>query len=160
MKKIPAFLLSGAACILLLISVLAFDTLGEQAAVKLSTGGLFSRIAKKALKGYSVKTDTMLAGVRGTEFFVAYGKKIDELADVWLCVNDGSVDVTITETGDRVTVRKGKGINIVGGKKLTKPRRYKWTQELNWNIDPELGEVADNTDLNQAYSDLLGQDYE
>ena len=53
----------------------------------------------------------------------------------------------------------GKGINIVGGKTLTKPRFYPWTQKLNWNTEPDAGDVIDRTDLDQAYSDLLDQDY-
>ena len=56
-------------------------------------------------------------------------------------------------------VAKIQGINIVGGQKLTAPRRYAWTRRLNWNTDPARGEVVDRTDLDQAYSDLLDQDY-
>ena len=45
------------------------------------------------LKGrYTVRTETAVAGVRGTEFFVAYGRRIDEHPDVWLCVNSGAVE--------------------------------------------------------------------
>jgi ferric-dicitrate binding protein FerR (iron transport regulator) len=128
-------------------------------AVGLAKGGLFSRVAQRLSGRYSVRTDAAVAGVRGTEFFVAYGRRIDALPDVWLCVNEGSVEVQIPESSQSLTVREGEGINIVGGTKLTKPRRYAWTRRLNWNTDPAKGGVMDRTDLDQAYSDLLDQDY-
>jgi ferric-dicitrate binding protein FerR (iron transport regulator) len=133
---------------------------GRDIEVKLSSGSIFSKIIRKLRGKYSVRTETVLAGVRGTEFFVAYGKTIDRYADVWLCVASGSVDVSIIGTRESAVIKEGQGINIVGGTKLTKPRRYKWTQRLNWNTDPEKGEVEDRTDLEQAYADLLDQDYD
>ena len=108
----------------------------------------------------TVKTETAVMGVRGTEFFIAYGRKIDEYRDVWVCVNTGSVEVRIPETRESLIVEEGKGINIVGGTNLTTPQRYPWTRKLNWNLDPAAGQVEDRTDLDQAYSDLLDQDYD
>lgn len=139
---------------------LSLDSL-EEAGIRvgLARGSLFSRVTGRLTGRYSVRTDAAVAGVRGTEFFVAYGRRIDELPDVWLCVNEGSVEVEIPQTAQTLIVRQGEGINIVGGQKLTAPRRYAWTRRLNWNIDPAQGEVADRTDLDQAYSDLLDQDY-
>jgi ferric-dicitrate binding protein FerR (iron transport regulator) len=139
---------------------LSLDSLGEAGIrVGLGRGSLFSRVIARLSGRYSVRTDAAVAGVRGTEFFVAYGRRIDELPDVWLCVNEGSVEVEIPRTAQTLIVRQGEGINIVGGQKLTSPRRYAWTRRLNWNTDPAQGEVADRTDLDQAYSDLLDQDY-
>lgn len=139
---------------------LSLDSL-EEAGIRvgLARGSLFSRVTGRLTGRYSVRTDAAVAGVRGTEFFVAYGRRIDELPDVWLCVNEGSVEVEIPQTAQTLIVRQGEGINIVGGQKLTAPRRYAWTRRLNWNTDPVQGEVADRTDLDQAYSDLLDQDY-
>jgi ferric-dicitrate binding protein FerR (iron transport regulator) len=133
---------------------------GRDIEVKLSSGSIFSRILGKLRGKYSVRTETVLAGVRGTEFFIAYGRTIDRYADVWLCVASGSVDVSILGTQKSTVIREGQGINIVGGTKLTKPRRYKWTLQLNWNTDPARGSVEDRTDLEQAYGDLLDQDYD
>jgi hypothetical protein len=139
---------------------LSLDSLdGEGIAVGLARGSLFSRVTGRLSGRYSVRTDAAVAGVRGTEFFVAYGRRIDRLPDVWLCVNKGSVEVSIPQTAQTVIVRQGEGINIVGGLKLTAPRRYAWTRRLNWNTDPSKGEVMDRTNLDQAYSDLLDQDY-
>jgi len=140
---------------------LSLDSLDEAGvAVGLTRGSLFSRVTGRLSGRYSVRTEAAVAGVRGTEFFVAYGRRIDELPDVWLCVNEGSVEVSIPRTAQTVTVRQGEGINIVGGLKLTAPRRYPWTRRLNWNTDPAKGEVMDRTNLDQAYSDLLDQDYQ
>jgi hypothetical protein len=70
------------------------------------------------------------------------------------------VEVAILDTRDTLIVEEGKGINIIGGTNLTSPQRYPWTRKLNWNMDPAAGAVEDRTDLEQAYSDLLDQDYD
>ena len=141
-------------------TVLSLDSLGSRVSVNLTRGGVFSRVYRQAVDRYDLRTQSAVAAVRGTEFFVAYGRTIDEKPDIWLCVNEGSVEVSITETNEKVVVEEGLGINIVGGVKLTSPRFYPWTRELNWNTDPGAGEVKDRTDLDQAYSDLLDQDYD
>jgi ferric-dicitrate binding protein FerR (iron transport regulator) len=141
-------------------TTLAIDSIGEATSVKLTAGGVFTSIARKLTGRFSVNTQTAVAGVRGTEFFMAYGKTIDEKPDVWLCVNSGAVEVSIPETGQVVIVPQGLGINIVGGAKITAPKSYPWTRKLNWNIDPGSGAVNDRTSLEQAYSDLLNQDYD
>jgi ferric-dicitrate binding protein FerR (iron transport regulator) len=127
--------------------------------VNLAAGSVFSRIFGKILGRYQVETQTVLAGVRGTEFFMAYGRKVEALPDVWLCVNSGSVDLTVPGTGESTRVRGGEGVNVLGGTRLTVPRRYRWTEELNWNMNPASGPVEDETELDRAYSDLLDQDY-
>jgi hypothetical protein len=141
-------------------TTLSLDSIGEQTAVTLTAGGVFTTIVRKLSGNFSVRTSSAVAGVRGTEFFVAYGRTIDQLPDVWLCVNQGTVEVALPQTGQTVQVKEGLGINIVGGARLTTPRRYPWTRHLNWNTDPATGAVADTTDLEQAYSDLLNQDYD
>jgi hypothetical protein len=141
-------------------TTLALDTLGRNVSVQLTSGSVFSSVNKYMVSGFSVKTETAVMGVRGTEFFVAYGRKIDRYRDVWVCVNTGSVEVAIVDSPDTLIVEPGKGINIVGGTNLTSPQRYPWTRKLNWNMDPSAEAVEDRTDLEQAYSDLLDQDYD
>jgi hypothetical protein len=141
-------------------TTLALDSVGRNTSVRLTSGSVFSRVNRRLVRGFSVKTETAVMGVRGTEFFVAYGRKIDRYRDVWVCVNTGSVEVEILDTRDTLVVEEGKGINIIGGTNLTSPQRYPWTRKLNWNMDPATGEVEDRTDLDQAYSDLLDQDYD
>jgi ferric-dicitrate binding protein FerR (iron transport regulator) len=139
---------------------IAIDSLGEETVVNLRSGGAFANIARKLAGHFSVRTGTAVAGVRGTRFFVAYGRTVDSLPDVWLCVSAGTVEVALPAAGHSVLVHEGAGINIVGGEKLTVPRPYPWTRKLNWNMDPAQGRVADTTNLEQAYSDLLDQDYD
>lgn len=145
---------------------LEIESVTNEAAVRLNSGGVFARVARQAggvgrvLAGFEVRTPSVVAGVRGTEFFVAYGRTIEEEPDLWLCVNDGEVSVLIPSTGHETLVAEGEGINILGGTRATDPRFYPWTLELNWNLDPTAGEVVDTTDLEAAYSDLLDQDYD
>jgi hypothetical protein len=141
-------------------TTLAIDSIGDQTTVNLTSGGVFTTIVGKLTGRFSVRTQSAVAGVRGTEFFVAYGRTIDAQPDVWLCVNSGIVDVAIPDTGQDVQVKAGLGINIVGGTKITTPRRYPWTRHLNWNVNPGGGKVQDSTSLEAAYSDLLDQDYD
>ncbi len=141
-------------------TTLSLDSLSDSVAVSLSGGGAFSRVARRTIKEYTLKASTAVAGVRGTEFFVAYGRTIDALPDVWLCVAEGAVQVSLQGSPESVRVEQGKGINIVGGTKLTRPRRYPWTRKLNWIMDARSGAVRDRTNLDQAYSDLLDQDYD
>jgi hypothetical protein len=141
-------------------TVLDMESLSEEVRVRLVSGSIFSKVKRKLIKSYSVEADTVLAGVRGTEFFIAYGRKVEETPDIWLCVNEGSVEVSVEGITESAIVKEGEGINIVAGKKLTKAKKYPWTRDLNWNTEPGEGSVEDNTDLGKAYSDLLDQDYD
>ena len=134
--------------------------LGDDISVSLSAGGLFSRIRRLSGRGYRVRTPNVSAAVRGTEFFVAYGLAIEDAPDVWLCVNEGSVEVALDDSGDSVLVKEGEGINILSGNRITDPRFYPWTENLNWNTDPSSGKVRDETDLTGAYTDLRAFDYD
>lgn len=156
-------LLDGAEIKLRENTTLSLDSLGSPGktiTLRLAEGSVFSRVNRHLISGFSVQTETAVMGVRGTEFFVAYGRKIDKYRDVWVCVNTGSVAVAIQGSDDTLMVEEGKGINILGGTNLTSPQRYPWTRKLNWNMDADSGEVVDRTDLEQAYGDLLDQDYD
>ncbi len=136
------------------------DAIGNDTRVSLTTGAVFTRILGKLSGSFSVQAERVVAGVRGTEFFVAYGRTVDNQRDIWLCVNSGAVDVSVPSANQRTLVPAGKGINILGGEKLTPARSYKWTRGLNWNMDSSAGTVEDHTGLEQAYSDLLNHDYQ
>ena len=139
---------------------LAIDSIGETTSLTLTEGGVFTSIARALTGRLSVQARNAVFGVRGTEFFVAYGRTIEAEPDIWMCVNEGSVEVAIPTTGQTVVVPKGLGINILGGGRITAPRAYPWTRKLNWNDDPKAGAVEDRTSLEQAYADLLNQDYD
>ncbi|HUX14087.1 MAG TPA: FecR family protein [Spirochaetia bacterium] len=136
------------------------ENLGTDTTLNLERGGLFSSIVGKLQGRFSVRTGTVVAGVRGTEFFVAYGKTVDKAPDIWLCVNRGTVAVSVEGSKQEVDVPAGKGINVLAGLKITPPKQYAWTRKLNWNMDPNAAPVKDTTNLNQAYTDLLNQDYD
>jgi hypothetical protein len=125
--------------------------------VKLESGGVFSQVraAKSARSVFRVRARSATMGVRGTEFFAAYGQE----SDVWMCVNEGSVEV-ISEDGKPVTVPQGQGVFIKQGSEVTPPKPYAWTKNLNWNMDPKKGEVRDQTSMESAYGDLKTQNYD
>ena len=143
---------------------LVIDSLSDEAAVTLRSGSVFARVQRAAGaitgRAFEVRTPSVVAGVRGTEFFVGYGRTIEDGPDLWLCVNEGLVEVAVASTGESALVAAGEGINILSSSRITDPRFYPWTRELNWSFDFESGDVYDDTDLDQAYSDLLDQDYD
>ena len=142
---------------------LVLESTDGEATVELLRGGLFSRIRRLASgrsRNYQVRTPNAVAAVRGTEFFVAFGRQVEAEYDVWLCVNEGAVEVALEDSGDSVLVNEGEGINILAGSRITDPKFFAWTQDLNWNTDPGAGEVADATDLDGAYADLRDFDYD
>lgn len=145
---------------------LRIDSVSEQAAVTLNTGGVFARVARRTVGAarrvvsFEVRTPSVVAGVRGTEFFVAYGRAVENEPDLWLCVNEGSVEVAVPITGQLTIVEEGEGINILGGLRATEPRYYPWTRELNWNLNPDAGEIADHTNLDALYADPRDRDYD
>ncbi|MEX2444676.1 MAG: FecR family protein [Alkalispirochaeta sp.] len=143
-------------------TVVEIHEAASRESVDLRQGGVFARVNRAVAGGraFQVSTPTVVAGVRGTEFFIAYGRTIEELPDVWLCVNEGSVEIAVRDADTTTIVNEGEGVNILSGLRTTDPKFYAWTTELNWNFDPDAGEVRDTTDLDGAYSDLLDQDYD
>ncbi len=131
--------------------------------ILLSLGGVFAKVAKRAAGAeFRVRTPTAVAAVRGTRFFTAYGRKVKGAKgarDLWVCVDEGVVDVGTDSSAKPLPVPAGQGVLIKSGLDLTKPQAYDWTKTLNWNMDPDAGAVEDKTDLDSAYSDLLDQDY-
>ncbi|MBL8992183.1 MAG: FecR domain-containing protein [Spirochaetia bacterium] len=130
--------------------------------LNLLSGSVFSKVAKlKQNEDFAITSASTVAGVRGTSFFMAFGKARDNKkeADLWLCVNEGRVEVK-GEKGDKVSVKEGEGIIIPEGKKTTKPKAYAWTKNLNWNFDPEKGEVSDKTTMESMYKEPLEIHYD
>ncbi|MFI5346626.1 MAG: FecR domain-containing protein [Elusimicrobiota bacterium] len=128
--------------------------------ILLSIGGVFAKVAKQ-LPGaeFHVRTPSAVAAVRGTQFFTAYGREHGKARDLWVCVNEGAVEVKTTASDKAVRVPAGKGVLIKNGLDTAKPQAFDWTKTLNWNMDPASGDVEDKTNLDAAYADLLDQDY-
>ena len=128
--------------------------------VFLSFGSVFAKVTKRlAGQHFRMRTPSAVAAVRGTEFFTAYGRANGKSRDLWVCVNEGSVELETTKSKQSLLVPAGKGVLIKAGLDLTKPQAYNWTKSLNWNMDDDKGGVEDKTNLDGAYADLLDQDY-
>jgi len=140
-------------------TIMVMEKSGENTSIDLKRGSLFSKIHKITSGSFSVRTQAVVAGIRGTEFFMAYGRQIEDSPDIWLCVNEGTVEVAVDGSGESVLVDQGEGISILSGRTFTEPKPYEWTQDLNWNTDPKKGSVVNQVNLDQAYDDLLDQDY-
>ncbi|MDE2489609.1 MAG: FecR domain-containing protein [Elusimicrobia bacterium] len=125
----------------------------------LSLGGVFAKVAKRAGQDFRVRTQDAVAAVRGTEFFTAFGRGRGRRRDLWVCVQEGVVAVGSDASARTLRVPAGRGVLLRSGRELTRPQAYDWTKALNWNMDPAAGKVADKTDLDAAYTDLLDQDY-
>lgn|GEM_PF-708398 len=128
--------------------------------VMLFLGGVFAQITKRSTDAeFRVRTPGAVAAVRGTRFFTAFGRTRGKERDLWVCVDEGLVEVGSNASKERRGVPAGSGVLIKGEKDVTKPQPYNWTKKLNWNMDPAKGAVEDKTNLDSAYADLLDQDY-
>lgn len=125
----------------------------------LELGGVFAKVAKQKSGRFRVRAGGAVASVRGTEFFTAYGRPGKRGRDLWVCVNEGVVDVGTTASDKPLPIKAGEGVLVKSGLDLTKPQMYDWTKKLNWNMDATSGAVEDDTNLDAAYTDLLDQDY-
>ena len=127
----------------------------ENITLNLRRGGVFSKVDKRrAGEKYRIRTPTSVAGVRGTEFFFSYGEKKKDA--LWLCVNEGKVNVK-TDKSD-VDVKEGFGVAIED-KAVSDPAALKWTQKLNWNMNADTGKIEDYTTIKEDYS-VLDADYD
>ncbi len=124
-------------------------------------GSSFFNVLKSKISSkdkFIVKTKNASIGVRGTEFFVSYGK--DNAKDAWMCVNEGRVSVTPKDGKESVSVKAGEGVQIIGKKRVTKPKPLAWTRKLNWRLNSQDGDLENKVNIEDAYTDLLDQDYD
>jgi hypothetical protein len=129
-------------------------------------GSAFFSIVKKKLDqlkkdsssnpDFKVKASSVAMGVRGTEFFVSFGKK----KDVWMCVNEGKVSVKGKQDKEEVLVNQGEGVVIAKGNNTSAPKALGWTQKLNWNMSEKAGDLKNSVSIEEAYGDLLDKDYD
>lgn len=147
-------------------SSLVISTLVEKdkpISLVLKAGSLFSKVLEKAPHGksnFNIHAKSAIMGVRGTEFFTAYSLTDKTTSDdLWMCVNEGIVQISNTQTKELVEVKEGEGVFIKKGYESSKPKPYAWTKKLNWNLDPSKGDLK-NAALDDLYSDLLDQDYD
>lgn len=152
---------SGATLKLKSDSQITLSAVGTATTIDVEGGSVFSKVDRRtAGQTYKIRAQTMVAAVRGTEFYFAYGQKKKTKSDMWLCVNEGQVNVVDSSTSSEVNVNAGEGIVIPTDKAIPKPKAYKWTKDLNWNMDAEKGAVEDKSSLKGAYKDLLKNNYD
>ncbi|AZZ35325.1 hypothetical protein CIK05_00405 [Bdellovibrio sp. qaytius] len=130
----------------------------ETHVVNLNSGSIFSKVEKNTKRQFKINTPSVVIGVRGTQFFTSYGQSESKKSDVWMCVNEGSVEVTSTAGKKQVIVNQGEGVVIPAGKDVTAPKKYAWTKKLNWNLDPNAGEIVNDVQI--KYDNLLKEDYD
>jgi hypothetical protein len=152
---------SGAVLKLKSDSQITLSAVGNATSIDVGAGSVFSKVDRRqAGQTFQIRAQTMVAAVRGTEFYFAYGDKKKAKADMWLCVNEGKVNVVDSGTQSNVDVNAGEGIIIPTDKQIPKPKAYSWTKKLNWNMDSSKGEVEDKSSLKGAYKDLLKNNYD
>jgi ferric-dicitrate binding protein FerR (iron transport regulator) len=142
-------------------TIIAMSSVNTETTIELQGGAVFAKVdKKKAGQIFEIRAQTTVAAVRGTEFFFSYGKKAKDKSDLWLCVNEGRVNVVDSDTKSEVDVNAGEGIIIPTDKAIPKPKAYAWTRKLNWNMDATKGGIEDKSNMQGAYSDLLKQNYD
>jgi len=152
---------SGATLKLKSDSQVTLSAVGSATTIDVGQGSVFSKVDRRTGgQTFQIRAQTMVAAVRGTEFYFAFGQKKKAKADLWLCVNEGQVNVTDSATQSNVDVNAGEGIIIPTDKQIPKPKAYTWTKKLNWNMDASKGDVEDKSNLKGAYKDLLKNNYD
>ncbi len=125
----------------------------EMSGADLVVGAVFSMVRRSAGQSFRVKTPIGVAGVRGTQFFTSH----DVSGRTWVCVNEGEVEMR-KENGAGVAVTAGLGVLVEREKEIAPPKKYKWTEKLNWNMDSATGDVIDRTKID-GY-DILKKNYD
>ncbi len=139
-------------------SKISFSKLTKKKATNLylHKGGVFAKVSKlRGKQKFNVRSVSTLAGVRGTHFYMHTLKD----NNVWLCVNEGNVQVNESGSNSEVLVKPGMGISVKQNATIEKPKEYKWTHKLNWKMSADEGDVEDTVDLDGAY-DILDRDYD
>jgi ferric-dicitrate binding protein FerR (iron transport regulator) len=134
----------------------------EPQGFELVVGAVFSAVTKHPDQHFRVNTKVAVAGVRGTQFFTAFEPAAkEEKNSVWMCVQEGQVEMTETTHPQPVLVSAGFGVVVESGKAIAPPQKYAWTKNLNWKMDPADGDVVDKTSIRDEYrKNLLKTDYD
>lgn len=127
----------------------------QETSLLMQTGAVFVDFLNKDKKGKLMfKTRQAVMGIRGTKFFVSYGRSEK---DTWMCVQSGVVEVK-DKKGKKVKVKKGEGVKL-DNKKVSEPQFLPWTAKLNWNFDPKKN-LENKVDIKEAYYDPLDVEYD
>lgn len=130
----------------------------RKASLFLKAGSVFLDVQKNEKNRINLKTKSAVMGVRGTKFFTAYGKENkDADDDLWMCVKQGKVE--IKTKGKSVIVNEGEGVFVEKGNSIGEPKPFKWTQNLNWEMDTAK-DVSNKVNIKAQYDDLEDLDYD
>ena len=130
----------------------------KESVFRLLKGSSFFSKNKSNKGQMTVKARGVSMGVRGTVFFVSYGKKKPE--DVYMCVNKGVVAVKSDKDSKEVLVKEGQGVVIAKGKETSNPKFLPWTKNLNWKLSPSEKDLINKADIEESYNDMLERDYD
>lgn len=123
----------------------------------LKFGEVFVKAKKTEKNRYQVRSKNAVMGVRGTQFFVSseQSKK-----NIWMCVNEGEVAVSFSETPDKVAqVKAGEGV-LIDSNELPQAKKYKWTKDLNWKFEGDFEAINDKTNIRDMGYDLESFEYD
>lgn len=140
----------------------SFETKNKPTSITVNSGEAFFKVLKSKVinkkEKFVVKNSFTSMGVRGTSFFISSG--VSKKDDLWMCVQEGSVAVKSVSDKKEQIVKAGEGIVSTKGEKTSAPKPLEWTKKLNWNMDPKSGKVKNEVSIQEAYTDLLDQDYD
>ena len=107
-----------------------------------------------------VRTKSTSFAVRGTEFFIAYGEGEGRENDIWMCVRTGLVESLSAKSKKGIVVKANEGIQVSSDGEISPPKFLPWTSKLNWNNDPEAGELENRVSIEEAYASPLEMDFD
>lgn len=107
----------------------------------LSLGSLVVKVMSldKSSKNLKLKVQSRNAaiGVRGTEFFV-YAKGIGHVTSM----KEGTVEINGAGSSEPMMLGQGLTVTTNNKKQLTKPRKQKWQERINWEVDSKSETLA------------------
>lgn len=130
---------------------------GREFSYTLEAGEIFIQAKKAKYDKFNFKAADSIMGIRGTQFFIS--SKDSRKNNVWMCVNEGSVEVSVAKNKKTVLVKAGQGVNI-NSNNLPQVKQYEWTNDLNWKMTGSFDEINDLTDIQNINYDLESFDYD
>jgi ferric-dicitrate binding protein FerR (iron transport regulator) len=138
-------------------SVLEILEYGKIREFRLDRGMAIFQAAPGAAGSFKVRTRAAVMGVRGTQFFVSYGRSA---GDEWMCVREGEVEVaSLKNDQSLVLVRAGQGVQIEANGSISKPAKLEWTEKLNWDMEAMAAKNSEDL-LKQNYDDIRVRNYD
>ncbi len=125
---------------------------------RLLKGSSFFKKDPKKEEKLQVRAKNVSMGVRGTEFFVSFGK--ESIDDVYMCVRSGKVIIKGAKQKKVTLVKAGEGVVVPKGLVSSKPRPLPWTKDLNWSLDPKAKELENKASIEESYQDPIERDYD